>query len=468
MWDFLKKAAGAVVDAGASYLVQASAVERIINAPDFDTGKAWLRSHVFEIEEKAQFDMLLSVIGNRYKQAKDQAAEQGMDSWGSSYEDQMAYRMAHVGTGTPMRDAEAERMMQIFEAMDHFARIFWQEASATRVPSAEPTALPRAPVSDPEAWKETPGAEETRTAFARHMERIEEVFPSEPRQQELKEGPLSEIDGMFLRLDADKRLMSAMMRTMPGQVAPEVVSELAAIGQLYRDILDRAPTDSDLLKREDVLYSLGQSFEFCGNAQESMGDPEAALLSFQKARTTYAEANRLDVLEKLDRKILLAQADIDEDDSAVLARLEHPKTDPMEEAERLMELASYAGRREPKTALTHLRQAEKVLADAGIMPNSGEELATTMIQTFGEGGDMTGGLESLQQQTVARMRYVGLYKQIEKVLGFTEQGTPDYEADQALAAEYRAKWQAIESQDENKDFSEIMLGALKSGAIKLK
>ncbi|WP_425037880.1 hypothetical protein [Primorskyibacter sp. S187A] len=478
MWDFLKKAAGAVVQAGASYLIQNAAVERILQAPDVETGKAWLRAHVLEIEDEDDITTLLTVIETRHQQALEAAQNAGYDgSWGNTHEDKMAYMAAHIKTGTPMRNAEAERLVEIYAAMDHFTRLYWQEAQANRQNAASPghtlaaSPEPASQVAEPAEHRPSPTVRAN--AVKRHLDEISATFASaEPIPQAPKTNePLDDIAALYLRLEADKAVTDGMFRSQPGQASEEVIDVLNGAYEKYNDILERGPASSDLIAHDDIRFAMGQAREFAGNACESLGavdqtyeNQQRAVGYFHEAQTLFESLGKAEEVKRVARKIKAAQEMMDGDTGEIPAHLHIPLDDPLQEADRLLDLASYHGD-DPVAAIEMIHRAEALLISNGMALPDPEAMAHDLMRSIEglQSGAMDATTAPLQRTMKIRSLHSAIFQMLHKFYKKTDPEDPNYPRDQAIAKSYMAKFEALDAQQSNQDFRDIMMGMMGSG-----
>lgn len=473
MWDWIRKAAGAVLETGAGYLRHLNAIQQIMNAPSYEAAVERLRGHVFGMDGEAEYRLFMTVVGQQIQQA-EQALQQarenpGGDSWGNSFEDRMAQHMAEIQAGyhagnSPHVQA-AEKRLHDLNLLARYAQQFWQErAPELQAPDPPP------PSTGPEvAEPDEPAPAERMAAFQRHARAIlGDPVPAAPGA-DAAPAPLGEIEALQAMLAADRRLTRGMMATMPGSASAGIVEELSDLHRSYARILRDAPGDSSLIEPADLRRKMGQCQELAGRAWESLRDDAAALARYERALAEFRQAGDGAEAERMERKIrdlqILLSGDHDAEILAIQERLDTVARPSLEAAELLIALGvacthagdAFAGRE-------HLHQAETMLRAMGIEPPSAEQLASDL---FGSMQALLGGAAGTTPAPIeASMKVRAVYKQLYQALSAayrdSDPADADFEENLALADRYLKAWEAMDSRQQSDAFSAKAMDYLRS------
>ena len=185
MWDWIKATAANAVSAGAQYLIDVSFIDGLLNMT-YDQAYQTLRQKMFELDDQG-YQAFCNALNAMYGQTQQQlnATDQygSGESWGSSFEDQMAQSLAEIQAGVTHGPSPAfqqlQSRLQNLHAVGQHAQTFRQEAIAAATQSpAVATELPSD--DDPPPAAETAVSRVAREvdAFQEHARRIHETFSS--------------------------------------------------------------------------------------------------------------------------------------------------------------------------------------------------------------------------------------------------------------------------------------------------
>jgi tetratricopeptide (TPR) repeat protein len=254
---------------------------------------------------------------------------------------------------------------------------------------------------------------------------------------------------------------------LPGIATPETISLLEECHDTYARILKDGPTDSSLLLPADLHKKMGQSLEFAGNASESLRDDQGALDYFRRALNEFDLAGDDNEQARMTGKISKLETLLSGDqDTEILALQESSSSGQdltLEEVERLIALgAAYSKAGDMFAARDNLEAAETMLADMGVEEPPAQDLARDLMSSMQSIMDGSRGEEPTAVET--SMKHRGLFKQLYQLLSAAYRDAdpedPNYEADLARADEYMSKWERMDSQAENKQFSSEALSLL--------
>jgi tetratricopeptide (TPR) repeat protein len=477
MWEFLKKTAGAALEYGAAYLLHLNAIQQIMNAPDYDVAIQRLRDYVFRLESQEDFDHFLSVVAQQHQSAQTelQNAKQNPsgESWGNSVEDRIAQSMAEIQAGYHSGNSasvqQAEKQLHDLVLLRQYAEQFWAEAQSTHSMPPPQVPVPEQILENPPFEQEVRPAER-KAAFEKHMQSILSMSSSDEAPAAMATGagePLEEMAALTLLLEADRRSMEGMMKSLPGIATPETISLLEECHDTYARILKDGPTDSSLLLPADLHKKMGQSLEFAGNASESLRDDQGALDYFRRALNEFDLAGDDNEQARMTGKISKLETLLSGDQDAEILALQESSSSgqdlTLEEVERLIALgAAYSKAGDMFAARDNLEAAETMLADMGVEEPPAQDLARDLMSSMQSIMDGSRGEEPTAVET--SMKHRGLFKQLYQLLSAAYRDAdpedPNYEADLARADEYMSKWERMDSQAENKQFSSEALSLL--------
>ncbi|MEM6939977.1 MAG: hypothetical protein AAF943_09115 [Pseudomonadota bacterium] len=458
MWDFIKKAGRVALERGADYLAHYTAISSILKVPDFDTGVARLRVHVMGIETDTSFQTFLAAVRTRRQEAMNTVKtirQQEANGWGNSVEDRMAKSMAELRAGLSGRKSrevlEAERMVEIFDAMERYAQQFWEEKakSAARVPEA---LAPQSPL--------TP--DEGRSRYADYVRELSEGS-SAPFLPHLAAGPMDEIEAAQLHREADRAMVSALARTNLTTVDDSLLNELDRLHGIYAKILDHLPINSTLVTEENLQQQMALTREWSGNVCEKLNRTNDAIAFFEDARALRAQLGQTTYVERLTRKIAVVQEHVSGDTDQSITRLSAPKSDPMEEINRLLDLAAVYQTQEPERTLELLAEVEGLIDKHGFREPSAQDMAKAFASTMAGVSSDTANLDTAQILNAVALRGVfqSLYTLYYRVYLASDPTSPTYEEDLAKAKFYSAKVEKMGSRKESEAFGQVaknMLG----------
>ncbi|MBA1148430.1 hypothetical protein H0Z60_15380 [Ectothiorhodospiraceae bacterium WFHF3C12] len=477
MWDWIKKAAGAALETGAEYLGHLGVIQQVMNAPSYEAAIQRLHQHIFSLENEAQFRLFMSAVRQQTHQA-EQALQQARqnpsgESWGGSFEDRMAQRLAELRAGyhagnSPHVQA-AEKHLNDLGLLAQYAQLFWQERAAQlQTPEAQsPPETPETPET-PEPPAPEPTPERQREAFQRHAEEI--LGGTTPVAPPTGTGPMGEIEAMQAVLDADRQLTRGMVSCMPGTATAETVQVLSDLHAVYANILARAPKDSTLVDPADLRRKMGQCLEFAGRACESLGRDAEALDYFNRAFDAFKEAGDSDDTARLTAKIrdleIILSGDQEADIMALQQRLDTVARPSLDAVELLIGLgAAHNHRDDAFSAREHLHQAETMLQAMGVAQPGPEQLADALSGLLGAAPDSANVPDLTPIQTGMRIR--GIYKQLYQSLSAayrnTDPADPDFEENLGLADQYLGAVESMDSARESQAFSARAMAHLFGG-----
>ena len=137
MWDAIKRAAQHVADWGEGMVRHGNAVERILGMPSEQQALVALREHVFNLENDTEFGRFLQAVTHMHALAQ-QSANQAEGAWGNSFEDRIAYGMAHIEAGRTSPAAIARQRVHYLAIIYQLAGGFWAEAQQNRAVVPDP------------------------------------------------------------------------------------------------------------------------------------------------------------------------------------------------------------------------------------------------------------------------------------------------------------------------------------------
>ncbi|MEL6839534.1 MAG: hypothetical protein AAFP85_09595 [Pseudomonadota bacterium] len=468
MWDILKKAAGVVLERGADYLVQATAVQTILNSADFDSGVAALRDHIYGLESEASFNTFLVVVQNRHQealQAVEQARHDEAGSWGNTVEDRMARSMAHLRAGIPQGQSaavqQAEQFVETMVLMDKYARQFWHEAEAMRAQN-QTNEEPEEPEGGPAP------AGEQRAGFAKYLADFNADASNKPAIDVPETGPLTDMQALSLQMHADSRTTRLMIATMPGQATEEVVTGLEETYAMYARVLRDMPDDATLTNRDYVMAGMARAQEFAGNACDSLRQEARALPYYEKALNYLEMLGDTTNAEKLRQKISVLKENMSGDIDGAVERLSSPRSDFLDEMNRLLDLAGVQQQGGDRhKALELLHKVEAALDDEGIAPPSGDAMANDLMQSMAGlmSGEVVAGNTAVERTVKIRAVFQSLYSMLARVYGTPDPDHPDASADMDKADAYHKKWEALDNPADNTAFSDTMRRFLDEGKL---
>lgn len=309
-------------------------------------------------------------------------------------------------------------------------------------------------------------ADDSRKAFARHLERIDSLFDrKQPSAVDQGCGnQLSELEAAQLIMEADSKMMKGMFMSMPGQASEATIEDLQRAYDIYARVLEYGPTGAQLVDLVRTRHQMGEAQQFMGNASDSMGDGARALTFYRAAREHYDSAGKTEEIARLDSKINQLAEHISGDTDKTIERLsKKAKDDPLEEANRLLDLASATAKGgDHYGALEFLGRVETLLANEGFAEPPPDGLAADLANTLLglQSGAMTAGNTPIEKAVKIRSIYTSLYSIYAQIYGSADPNGPSYEADMKKADEYQAKWDAMDGSDASSAFSNAMRGFL--------
>lgn len=154
MWDFLKRAGQAVVDAGAMYMQTGQLVQRLFSLPQ-EQALRELQAHVAHLDD-AQFRGFLNALSTLAATERQNATNalnqpQTGPSWGTSFEDQLAQSIAEIQCGRSGPSDEASAFANAANQRAAACEVVFQLAQQFRAARTQAPTFVNAPPPPPPA-----------------------------------------------------------------------------------------------------------------------------------------------------------------------------------------------------------------------------------------------------------------------------------------------------------------------------
>jgi len=467
MWDWIKETAATVANAGAQYLTYSSFIEGLMNMA-YEQAHQALREKVFELDDDG-YQAFLNVLSIMYSQTEQQlnrTAQNGSsESWGSSFEDQMAQSLAEIQAGVshgpnPVYQ-QLQWRLQNLEAIAQYCQTFRQEALTA---STEASAVEAPQVGEEIASNSATSASHVAQgldAFQRHARDILAGFSNQATDGPVASEPDAELDEMAalqLYVQTDSRVTSAMMRLMPGSADTAVIDELKDICQAYGRVLAGPASSHGMYSDADLHRKIGQALSFAAMAAESLRDDRQALEFHRQALQAYEAAGDQGEIDKCHRKIdgleILLSGDTDAEIERLQLSLLEQQGPSFGRVETLISLGETLNRNgDSFGSKEHLHDAEELLVELGHdNPGSGD-LAQSLMSSMQAlmAGEARAGDTGIEQQMAIRGLYTRLYH------GLAAAYRDD---DVDRASDYLDRAEAMDSQTSSQDFGKEMMSLL--------
>ena len=424
MWDFIKQMAGAALEQAGNYMGHAAFIEQLLNQTSYEAATQLLYQRLSTFEQ-ADFDTFQNTLGFTFNQAQAQLTQArqnpGGESWGGSFEDQMAQFMAESQAGYYSGNSpavqQAEKRVNDLQLAAQISQQMWVEIQNQKS-TAQVHNSP--PVEQSVGVSDTPSASRRMEAFQRHLRNIEALGGTSSAATgnlaATTEGEeMSEIDAMKHSLSLDQQLSMAMMKVMPGSATEELVEQLDDLADAYDELLDVLDDSWSILDRPGLKSKIGQCCYFAGMACESLRDDEEALEYYQQALQVFVEADNHAEVEKTKAKLaelrLIVEDDPDQQVEQLQAQLLDSSLQGMARAEALINLGQTVLRTgDSYAAQEALHEAETVLQEAGIDNPAATDMAQVLLESMQslKSGEIQAGDTPIERSVKVR----GLYQQL--------------------------------------------------------
>ena len=473
MWDWIKEAAATVANAGAQYLMHTTFIESLMTMT-YEQAHQALHDKVFELDNDG-YQAFLNALNMLYTQTQQQlnnTAQFGSgESWGSSFEDQMAQSMAEIQAGVSGNPnpvyQQLQTRLQNLEAVAQYAQMFRQEALAAGAGTGSGTS-PAAELADSATANISAGASRVAQevdAFQRHAREIfssfsEQVSAGQSATDDTGE-PLDEMAALQLYIQTDSRVTAAMTRLMPGSADAAVIDELVDICGAYRRVLEAPPSAHGMYSDADLNRKIGQALTFAAMAAESLRDDKQALGFLHQALDAYKAAGDTSEIAKCQEKIdaleIVLSGDTDAEIESLQRTLLEQTAPSLDRVETLIALGEAINRNgDDFGAREHLHDAEDLLAAMGHdNPDSGDlaqSLMTSMQALMA--GEVQAGETDIEKSMAVRGLYMRLYHALASAYR---------DDDPERAATYLERAEAMDSQSASQDFGAQMMALLNGG-----
>ncbi|MEM7124656.1 MAG: hypothetical protein AAF563_25495 [Pseudomonadota bacterium] len=473
MWDWIKEAATTVANAGAQYLMHTTFIESLMTMT-YEQAYQALHDKVFELDNDG-YQAFLNALNMLHMQTQQQlqnTAQFGSgESWGSSFEDQMAQSMAEIQAGVSGQPnpvyQQLQSRLQNLEAIAQHAQAFRQEALAAGAGTGSGVS-PAAALADSASANISAGASrvaEEVDAFQRHAREIFSSFTdnlAETRAEKKDDAaPLDEMAALQLYVQTDGRVTAAMTRLMPGSADAAVIDELLDICDDYRRVMDAPPSAHGMYSDADLNRKIGQALTFAAMAAESLRDDKQALGLLHQALDAYMAAGDTAEIAKCQEKIgaleVVLSGDTDAEIESLQSALLAQSEPSLDRAETLISLGEAINRNgDDFGAREHLHDAEDLLIALGHdNPDSGD-LAQSLMASMQAlmAGEAQAGDTDIEKSMAVRGLYMRLYHAL---------GSAYRDDDPERAASYLARAEAMDSQAASQDFGAQMMALLNGG-----
>jgi tetratricopeptide (TPR) repeat protein len=298
-----------------------------------------------------------------------------------------------------------------------------------------------------------------RDRFHYWLERIE---GADVRAEVVEPVSMDWFNAMQRVLQLDQRHTSILPHTMFGRANEDVIAELQAILEGYRQVLEAGIPDQWPISTEDVQRRCAQALDSLGRSSDALERYEEARAYYEAAYTVYKalsdEQQAAAARERLARVHLDAEGDVDAELLRLQAAIEAAPAPSMPRVRLMVELAElYERGGDDFSAAPLLERAQSGLGSLGYNDPAGPT-----------GGDLARALAGFVQAAssenvesrAARLQEVILVRDLYLRIYFAWVQIHQGRGETAAAEKYRALAAELESEEINREFSQQMLSAL--------